>query len=300
MRDLADLEVARIHCGEVRLECRLAGPADGDLVVLLHGFPESWISWRHQIAALAPRFRVVAPNLRGYGDSDRPRGVEAYRLPRLVADVVGLVRALGRERANIVGHDWGGGIAWALALEHDEVCERLAVLNCPHPALFRRALQTNPRQMLRSWYILLFQLPWLPEQLLSAGDLRALDRAFARVVRRDGAPAVPGEVVEQMKSALRPPGAVGAAINYYRAVFRHPGDLRDLDRRISCPTLLVWGEDDFALGKELTDGMEPLFSRTFERVYVPGCGHWVQQEAPDEVNRALLRFLADEGQGDRR
>ncbi len=291
---LGELEIARIDCGEVRLECRLAGPRDAALVVLLHGFPESWISWRHQIAALAPRFRVVAPNLRGYGESDRPRGVEAYRLRRLVGDVRGLVRALGRERAHIVGHDWGGGIAWALAIEQGDVCERLAVLNCPHPAVFRRALQTNPRQMLRSWYILFFQLPWLPEHLLAAGDLRALDRAFSRIVRSNGAVAVPPDVLEQMKAALRPPGAIEAALHYYRAAFRYAGDLRELDRPIRCPTLLIWGERDFALGRELTVGMEALFAGPFRREYVPDAGHWVQQEAPLEVNRALLGFLAGE------
>src|SRR5262245_41030663 len=155
-----------VETNRIRLHCAVDGA--GPLVIFLHGFPESWYSWRHQLAALAPHFRVVAPDLRGYGESDKPAGVEAYAMEELVADVAGLVAAFGARDAVIVGHDWGGGIAWELAMTRPELVKRLVVLNCPHLAIFRQHLQ-DPRQLLKSWYMFFFQLPWLPEALLGAG-----------------------------------------------------------------------------------------------------------------------------------
>src|SRR5438034_9603878 len=148
----------------VRLHCVLEGK--GPLVLLLHGFPESAYAWRKQIPVLAERFRVVAPDLRGYAQSEKPPRVSDYRLPVLVDDIVGLINALGAERAHIVGHDWGGAIAWGAAQTHPEAIAKLAVLNCPHPAPFQRALRTRSRQLLRSWYVLFFQLPQIPELVL--------------------------------------------------------------------------------------------------------------------------------------
>ncbi|HZR79793.1 MAG TPA: alpha/beta hydrolase [Candidatus Binatia bacterium] len=291
--DLPPLERRRVDCGEVSLECRLGGPEDAPLVVFLHGFPESWYSWRHQIAALAPSFRVAAPMLRGYGESDRPAAIDAYRLDRLVGDVRGLVRALGRERAIVVAHDWGGGVAWALAMHHPDVCEKLVVCNCPHPAVMTRALRSSPRQLLKSWYMFFFQLPALPEWMLSRRDFAAVDRAFRGMVRRKDREVFSDHDLAEIKKALRPPGALNAAVNYYRAAFRNRSFLESYSNAgpIRCPTLLIWGEDDDAVGKELTHGMEPLFAGPFSVEYVPDCSHWVQQERPEAVNRALLAFL---------
>jgi pimeloyl-ACP methyl ester carboxylesterase len=298
-----------VETNGVRLHCVTAG--DGPLVVLLHGFPECWYSWRHQIAALAPHFCVVAPDLRGYGDSERPPGVASYRLPLLVADVRGLLDAFGARDAVIVGHDWGGAVAWTFAMEHPAFTSRLVVMNCPHPTIFARHLAANPRQLLRSWYMFFFQIPWLPEQVVRLGDYAAIERAFRGMARRKD--AFTDEDIHILKEALAKPGALTAAINYYRAAFRSedaaallPGPLRWLSERlgrpvreptpaprIAAPTLLIWAEDDVALGKELTDGMEPLFSGPFTLRYVPQCSHWVQQEQPEVVNRYLLEFLAD-------
>jgi pimeloyl-ACP methyl ester carboxylesterase len=287
------LQRRRIDCGEVTLDCRLAGPEDAPLVVLLHGFPESWYSWRHQIAALAPEFRVVAPTLRGYGESDRPSAVADYGIEHLVGDVRGLIRGLGRDRAAMVAHDWGGGIAWALAMDHPELCDKLVVCNCPHPAMMTRALRRNPRQLLRSWYMFFFQIPRLPEWILSRNDFAALERGFRGMVRRRDREVFSDLDLAALKEALRPPGATTAAIDYYRAAFRNQRAMRRYDdgRQIRCPTLLIWAEEDDALGKELTYGMEPLLAGPFSIEYVAGCGHWVQQERPEEVNRALLEFL---------
>ncbi len=276
------------------LNMRVARAGEGALIVMLHGFPECWYSWRHQIRALAPHFECVAPDLRGYGDTDAPIGVENYALEKLVDDVADLVHACGRERAVIVAHDWGGAIAWATAMRRPEVVERLVVMNCPHLKNFAENLRANPRQMLRSWYILFFQIPWIPERLLRARSFAMLTRAI-----RDSAvqkSAFTEEDLSHYREAFRNPYSVTAAINYYRALVRSnlrrsaAGDW--MDRKISAPTMVIWGEQDVALGKELTYGMEARFEGPLEINYVPDSGHWVQQEKPLLVNDYLLKFLA--------
>jgi pimeloyl-ACP methyl ester carboxylesterase len=306
------LEHRSVETNGVRLHCAIDG--DGPLVLLLHGFPECWYSWRHQIDALATRFRVVAPDLRGYNLSDKPRAVSAYALPELVADVRGLIEAFGERQAVIVGHDWGGAIAWTFAMDQPEMTRRLVVMNCPHPAVFQEHIRSNPRQLARSWYMFFFQIPWLPERLLGLGHAHAIGEAIRRsAVRQD---SLGPEDLARLRDAASEPGALRSAINYYRAIFRSPaarsswpawlrrfvhGDrpvegvrerLEDWPR-IGAPTLLIWGENDVALGKELTLGMEPLFSGPFEVKYIPLCGHWVQQEQPTVVNQFLLDFLGD-------
>lgn len=304
------LEHRLVRTNGVRLHCVVEGA--GPLVLLLHGFPECWYSWRNQIAALAPRFRVVAPDLRGYNESEKPAGVAAYAMPELVADIEGLIRAFGERDAAIVGHDWGGAVAWYVAMERPALTRKLAVLNCPHPAIMRQHLRGNPRQLARSWYLFFFQIPWLPEFLLGLGHAGAIGRAFrTSTVRRD---AIADEDIQRLRDAAMHSGALRSALNYYRAAFRDrtnaallpapvrrfvygdqelPAPRRTLEDwpRIAAPTLLIWGEQDIALGKELTTGMEPLFSGPFEVRYIPDSGHWVQQEQPALVNRWLEEFL---------
>lgn len=190
----------------------------GPLVVLLHGFPEFWYSWRVQISALADAgFRVVAPDQRGYNRSEKPRELRAYRMDALAGDVVALIRHLGEERAVVAGHDWGGAVAWHLARRRPEVLDRLVILNAPHPAAYRRALRTSD-QLLRSWYIFFFQLPWLPELAIRAFDYRVLERVLRRdPVRPD---AFTDADVARYKEALSRPGALRGALSWYRANFR--------------------------------------------------------------------------------
>jgi pimeloyl-ACP methyl ester carboxylesterase len=293
----------------ITLHCAVAG--EGPLVVLLHGFPECWYSWRHQIPALASRFRVVAPDLRGYNESDKPHGVRAYELPELVADVEALIEALGERDAVIVGHDWGGALAWVFAMERPQRTRRLAVLNCPHPAVFAEALRANPRQLLKSWYMFFFQIPWLPETLLGLNHAQGVGRAIRNsAVVQD---AITDEDIRVLRDAASRPGALRSAINYYRAIFRAQGRAgspawlqrlagwtneppprrtRDDWPRITAPTRLIWGEQDVALRKELTFGMEPLFTGPFDIRYIADSGHWVQQEQAALVNEYLLEFLA--------
>ena len=312
MRADVALEHRWVDTNGIRLHCAVDG--EGPLVIFLHGFPECWYSWRHQLAALAPRFRVVAPDLRGYNESDKPPGVAAYALPELVADVHGLVHAFGEREAVIVGHDWGGAVAWTFAMEHPESTRRLVVMNSPHPAIFAQALRGNTRQLRKSWYMFFFQIPWLPETLMGLGHAAPVARAM-----RDAAvckDALTDEDLRYLRDAASRPGALRSAINYYRAAFRSPeatalwpawlrrflhGDrppapLRERIEdwpKISAPTLLVWGEEDVALEKELTLGMEPLFTGPLGIKYIPLCGHWVQQEQAELVNGYLLDFLGD-------
>jgi len=269
----------------VRLHWVEAG--SGPLVVLLHGFPEFWYSWRHQIAALSRAgFRVVAPDLRGYNESDKPAGVRHYRLSVLVDDVAGLIRRAGESRAAVVGHDWGGLIAWQVAMRRPEVVAKLAVLNAPHPAAMQRELRW-PMQWLRSWYILFFQLPWLPEWYLRSRDYAFLDQALLRPPARPG--AFSAEDVAEYKRALDRPGALTATLSYYRGLFRFRRDAASY-RSIAAPTLLIWGERDRYLGVRLTEGLERWVANLrVERL--PDASHWVQNDAPEQVSRLLIEFL---------
>jgi pimeloyl-ACP methyl ester carboxylesterase len=269
-----------VQAGEVRLHCAAMGPPDGPLVLLLHGFPECWLSWRNQLPALAAAgFRAVAPDLRGYGESDKPRGVGAYRMEKLAGDVAALIRALGRDRADLVGHDWGGQVAWYVAMWHPDLVRRLAQLNIPHPQRFARALLTL-RQLRKSWYLFFFQLPFLAERFMSDEILRKQFRYMT--VRRD---AYSDEEIRISLEAMR--DRTGP-VNYYRAAFRYPA----LWKKIDAETLVIWGERDRWLGPEFA---EP------DRRWVPhlrveriaDASHWVQADAPARVNELLLGFLRE-------
>lgn len=259
----------------------------GPLMLFLHGFPEFWYSWRHQIPEFAQDYTVVALDLRGYNDSDKPQGVDAYRMDELVRDVQGVIRGLGYERCVLVGHDWGGAIAWSVAYDSPELLEELIVMNLPHPAKFRQGLQT-PQQLLRSWYIGFFQLPLLPELAMSAGDYWAIEQAFRGMAIRQA--AFSAADIDAYKDAAAKRGALTAMLNYYRAVTSSP-ILRDHWDVLTVPTLMIWGEADSALGKELTLGTEN-YVRDFHLRYIPNCSHWVQQEQPELVNQYMREFLA--------
>jgi len=271
---------------------------DGPLVLLLHGFPEFWYSWREQIPALASAgYHVVAPDMRGYNASEKPHGVDAYRTDELVADVTGLIDHFGEERAHVVGHDWGGVVAWQVGIERPERVDKLAVLNAPHPARFREELRT-PSQLKRSWYMFFFQLPWLPERFLSARGYESIENIF-----RDSAknPEAFGEEdVRRYVEAAAQPGALTGSINYYRALFREnvPAELRSVLRGdegsfdVPVPTMLIWGTEDFALGNELTEGLDRWVpDLRIERL--SDASHWVQNDRPERVNGLLTDFLAD-------
>ncbi|PZV08081.1 MAG: epoxide hydrolase [Leptolyngbya sp.] len=259
----------------------------GPLMLFLHGFPEFWYSWRHQLDYFADRYTCVALDLRGYNDSDKPQGIKAYRLEVLVEDVRGAIAALGYDQAVLVGHDWGGAIAWAFAYAYPELLQSLIVMNIPHPAKFAEGLCT-PQQLLRSWYIGAFQLPLLPELLLQAGDYWLIGQILQGMAIDKT--AFSDADLQAYKAAAAQPGALTAMVNYYRAVRlgdqqAQPWGLLDV------PTLLIWGEEDAALGKELTLGTA-AYVRHLRLRYIPQCSHWVQQERPHQVNALMDEFLA--------
>ncbi len=272
----------------IRLNVVEAGPEAGELVVLLHGFPEFSYCWRAQIGPLASAgYRVVAPDQRGYNLSDKPRGLAAYRLDELVADIVGLIEATGRRQAFVVAHDWGGAAAWWLAMTRPELVRALAAINVPHPLVLRRHLRTNPVQRRRSRYMLYFQLPWFPERRLARDDFAYLAAALAKTSRRGTFTA---EDLARYREAWARPGALTAMLNWYRAAWRRPPK-RPATERVAAPTLLIWGARDRFLGQEMVGPSLELCDRGRAEV-LPDATHWVQHEEPERVNRLLLDFFA--------
>jgi pimeloyl-ACP methyl ester carboxylesterase len=262
------------------------------LALCLHGFPESSFSWRYQMPLLARLgYLVWAPDLRGYGRSSRPQGVEAYALEELLEDVASLIEASGAKQVVLIGHDWGALIAWYYAMFGLPPISKLIIMNVPHPALAERGLRTW-RQLLKSWYIFFFQLPKIPEWALARNGYEAIGRAF-RGMAVDKS-RFPDEVLRVYLQNAAQPGALTAMVNYYRALLR--GLQRNRRRgtpRIEKPTLMIWGEADAALGKELTYGTDQFVSNLTLR-YLPRVSHWVQQEAPETVNAMIEAWLLDQ------
>jgi epoxide hydrolase 4 len=264
---------------------------EGPLVVLLHGFPQFWYCWRHQIGFLAALgYTVVAPDLRGYNDTDKPRS--GYDVPTLLGDIVCLIKGLGQEKAIIVGHDWGGALAWTFAMRYPHMTQRLIVLNAPHPWALRRELRTL-KQLRKSWYVFAFQIPWLPEALLSYHHAAMIGRSiYNSAVQKS---AFPPYVLTQYQVAMSKPGAMTAGLNYYRATARrggygYKGTGASSQTTIDTPTLLIWGEQDVALDIDLTKDLEQ-WVHYIEIRRIPDSGHWVQEEKPDAVNALIAQFL---------
>jgi pimeloyl-ACP methyl ester carboxylesterase len=260
---------------------------DGPLLLFLHGFPEFWYSWRHQIPAFANDYRVVAIDLRGYNDSDKPHDLNSYVMEEFILDIEGVIHGLGYETCVLVGHDWGGAIAWSFATAYPNLVSKLAILNMPHPAKFIAGLW-QPQQLLRSWYIFAFQIPGLPEFLLEQGDYQRIADLFTQTAVNKAAFS-PADL-EAYKDAAARRGALPAMLSYYRNFWKG-----GLDREwapIPCPTLLIWGEGDVALGSELIEGTE-AYAPNFRLEMIANAGHWVQQEQPQLVNQYLREFLAE-------
>jgi pimeloyl-ACP methyl ester carboxylesterase len=285
----ADLRPFRVRTNGISLSGIEAGPTGGPPVLLLHGFPESSFGWRHQLPALAAAgFRAVAPDLRGYGGSDKPPRVADYRVEALATDVAGLIDHLGG-RAAVVGHDWGGIVAWYAAMWHADRIDRLVVLNAPHPLAYLRELRRST-QILRSWYAFAFQLPAVPEAVLRFRRFAVLRRLYRNGPTRHA--ENPAAEAQGYVPALDQPGAVRSAINYYRAAFRRgSGGARHGVRPIEVPALLIWGDRDRYLVRGLAEDIEQWVPRL--RVeHLPNASHWVQHDEPARVNELLVEFLS--------
>ncbi|MCG3171916.1 MAG: Soluble epoxide hydrolase [Myxococcota bacterium] len=259
---------------------------DGPALFLLHGFPESWYSWRNQLDGLCGGFTVIAPDLRGYGLTDKPRG--GYDIPNLAKDVRELARVLGHERIFLAGHDWGGALAWAVAGLYPEFVRKLAVLNCPHPLVMRKFL-IRPRQMRKSWYMFFFQLPGLPERLIER-DIRGWTaRTFKGYAHRRE--VFTPEVLGHLANELSRPGTIRGGVNWYRAAFRSIANPPRIGP-VRAPSLMLWGTRDPALGKEMADPhLYKGLADDYRVEWNENSGHWLQQEEPAWVNDRLQAWF---------
>jgi pimeloyl-ACP methyl ester carboxylesterase len=284
---LPGVEALRLRSSRIELGAVAAGPADGKLVVLLHGFPDFWYGWRHQIGPLAAAgLRVLAPDQRGYNLSEKPAGRAAYALDALADDVLGLADALGRERFAVAGHDWGAVVAWHLAARNPERVERAALLNGPHPATLGAYMRAHPSQAAKSWYVAAFQAPALPELTLSAGDFAILRRSLAATARPG---AFTHEDAGRYRAAWAQPGALTAMLNWYRALPLGAGSLRA--GRVRVPVRVIWGDRDAYLDAGLAQAGAALCDHA-EVVHLPGATHWVQHDEPERVSALLAGFMA--------
>ncbi len=259
---------------------------NGSLILMLHGFPEFWYSWRHQIPEFAQNYQVVALDLRGYNDSDKPKEQSAYVMDEFIKDIEGVITGLGYDKCILVGHDWGGAIAWNFAYSRPQMVEKLIVLNIPHPAKMAEGLRT-PQQLLRSWYMFFFQLPEIPEALIQAGDYQLLAKALQQIPINKN--IFTQSDIEAYKNAASKRGALTAMLNYYRNITQQRMLSSDWSI-LEVPTLMIWGEGDVALGKELTYNTQ-AYVRNLQIKYIANAGHLVQQEQPELVNQYMREFL---------
>jgi len=283
---MAELRERFIETNGIKLHVMEAGPADGPMIIFLHGFPEFWYAWRKQIGYFADRgYLVVVPDQRGYNLSDKPEGIAAYKTDELAKDVIGLVDFYGREQIYLVGHDWGASVSWWTALKYPERIKRLVIMNVPHPKIMNRNMLTNPKQMQRSWYIFFFQLPNAPEKLGSANNFEWPVKVLAETSQ-------PGtfkpEELEEYRKAFAQPGAFSSMVNWYRATLQCRNE-PPASFRITMPLLILWGLDDVAIIPEQAD--QSLEYCDQARLVKFDCTHWIQHEKPDQVNQLIEEFI---------
>eukprot|EP00058_Branchiostoma_floridae_P021392 XP_002606882.1 hypothetical protein BRAFLDRAFT_60330 [Branchiostoma floridae] len=288
----------RLKSSGLRFHYVAAGERGKPLMLCLHGFPECWYSWRHQLKEFRNSYRVVAPDLRGYAtyyvDIATENGgfsLAEGNVSHLTNDVQELIEALGYSSCTLVAHDWGGIIAWLFAVDHPDLVDKLIVMNAPHPGTFMKYMRTHFSQFRRSWYVFFYQLPWLPENMVKAFDFQLIYGAFKGkgmgCKRRD---AVTEEDLEAFKYTFARPGVnISAAINYYRAMLKQPPRSYK-GTKVTCPTLMIWGDQDAALEVGLTEGTDK-FVPDFTLKMVPGASHWVQQDQPEVVNGIMRDWL---------
>lgn len=279
----------RVATNGIELHVVQAGPQGGPLVILLHGFPEFWYGWRHQIPALAEAgYWVWAPDQRGYNLSDKPAPLSAYRLDELTKDIVGLIDVAGRDKAFVVGHDWGAAVAWWVAIHYPERVEKLGILNVPHPAVMMKTLRSQPRQLLKSWYIFFFQIPWLPEFLISRGNWQGAKQAMRRSSKSRSFTA---EDLECYREAWSRPRAFTSMLNWYRAAARSSLQMTR-SSRVTVPTLMIWGVRDVALDRSMA---QPSIERcdVGRLIFLEQATHWVQHDEPQKITKFLLDFLSE-------
>jgi pimeloyl-ACP methyl ester carboxylesterase len=273
------IEFEYIQTNGIRLHTALAGPSDGEPVILLHGFPESWFGWEKQIEPLIDAgFRVIIPDQRGYNLSDKPEGIENYHVELLVKDILGLADALGVETFHLAGHDWGAIIAWSLALSSPERIKHLAIANVPHPAVFKSYIRSHPAQMLKSWYMLFFQLPGIPERFTKARNWKFMTSAMPDHFSED--------TLDHYREAWGQPGAITAMINWYRATFGSSRSSRS-SNSIQPKTLIIWGKQDPHLSHQMA-ALSLEHCKDGKLVLIDNATHWVQHDEASRVSHLLI------------
>jgi epoxide hydrolase 4 len=288
--DVAGFDHATVNVNGVALHVVVGGK--GPLIVLLHGWPESWLTWRHVMKPLKDAgFTVAAPDLRGFGDSEKPSRVSDYDLDKVALDVKGLVTALGFDRAHVVGHDWGGAVAWHIAHNHDDFVDKLVAMNAPHPAIFSKRLR-NFDQIKRAYYMFVFQVPVVAERLVSAKDFKPLRNIMKYQPKKKG--AFDDEDVKLYVEQMKKPGALTGGLNYYRAQLRSLVSGRagkPAKRVVDKPTLVLWGMSDEVLVPANLDGLE-RYVGDLRVVKIDDCSHWVQHDAPDVIVKECIAHFA--------
>ena len=277
--------IEMIEAGGLTFEVATCGEGDR-LALCLHGFPAHALAWRDLLPLLARRgYRAWAPNQRGYGLSGRPQGVAAYNIEKLTDDVAALIDASGARETVLIGHDWGAAVAWTFASRKLRPLKALIVMNVPHPKCYLEKLFRST-QVFKSWYIFFFQIPWLPEWLLSRRHATLIEKMIDRSSNRD---TFPPDLRQIFRDNAARPGALTAMLNWYRAAFRNAA--RQDFPVIDVPTLMIWGEADVALNKSTTYDTHRYVSNLTLK-YLPGVSHWVYQDAPDAVNAMIEELLA--------
>ncbi|WP_404467003.1 alpha/beta fold hydrolase [Planococcus rifietoensis] len=284
---MQEVEFHLIETNGIRLHAAVAGPEDGELVVLLHGFPEFSYGFHHQMEELAASgYRVAVPDQRGYHLSDKPEQIEDYTINKLSDDIAGLIEAFGETSAIVIGHDWGGAVAWHLAASKPEYVKKLIAINIPHQTAMPRVFMKNPLQWLKSSYMAFFQLPEVPEKLMAANDFESMKQAMKGTARPD---AFTDQELERYKDAWSQPGALTGMLNWYRAIRK--GSLLQMPKApLRMPVRIIWGLGDQFLSPMLaTESLK--FCENAELVWVGEATHWVHHEQPEIVNRLIKEFL---------
>ena len=287
--NLLNFEESFIETNGVKLHVVTAGPEDGPLVVLLHGFPEYWKGWKHQIPALVEAgYRVMVPDQRGYNTSEKPAKISDYDIDLLAGDILGLIDHAGRDKAHVVGHDWGAVVAWWLGIHHGDRLNKLAILNVPHPIVMRKHLMKNRSQLKKSWYIFFFQIPFIPEQAF----IRNGGEKMLQMLKTTSNPgSFSEEDLAGQAQSWANPGCPRSMINWYRAMMRRVAS-RQEQVRISVPLQMIWGKNDIALGSEMAaPSLDYCDDGQLEMI--EEATHWVQHDAPERVNEILIEFLKD-------
>jgi len=278
------MNITHIYNGPIGLETRCAGPEDGEVIVLLHGFPECWNTWEKQIPVLAEAgYRVFAPNMRGYGHSSKPDDVSEYHADELIKDVDAIRRYAGVDKIHLVGHDWGAMVAWWYALHKPEHLSSLSVLNVPHPIAFLKALIKSPLQVIKSWYVFYFQLPLLPEIVIPLGNYFIFRNVLKRTSNKG---SYSDKDIKELIRHWKMPGAMKAMVNYYRSAMRSRPQPK-FGNQVATPTQILWGENDLALTLDMAKGSMKYLDNGTLTIY-PDATHWLAHDKPEEISDRIL------------